>query len=261
MIYEIARMTHDEVAAKLAEGVDTVILPLGATENHGYHCPLSMDSISVDVVARRAADKLKCFYAPLMPYGMSANHMAFKGTMTLSPMTMATVVKELIESLAHHGFRNIIIMTAHGGNFAPIAVGAREAEQTCDCLIAVCNYYVAVKKRMDILLEQPEGTVDPQDYRSHGGTMEVSLAMAHSPEDVKLNKFVLGDVSKVLQNQSSTVQVFVSMEEYDPSGAFGHIEGASAELGRRIIELASDAVRDDVLAAIATFGRGKRGEG
>jgi creatinine amidohydrolase len=181
--------------------------------------------------------------------------------MTLSAMTTTKVEKELIESLAHYGFRNIVIMTAHGGNFAPIAVGAREAERTCDCLIAVCNYYVAVKKKIDILLEQPEGTVDPQAYRSHGGTMEVSLAMLHSPEDVKLNKFVLGDMSKVLQNEGSTVQVFVGMEEYDPSGAFGHIEGASAELGERIIELASDAVRDDVLDAIATFGWRKRGEG
>ena len=260
MIYELERMTHPEVAARLAEGVDTIILPLGATENHGFHAPLAMDSISVDMVARRAADKLNCFYAPLMPYGMSANHLNFKGTMSLTPMTTAAVVRDLILSLAHHGFQHIIIMTAHGGNFAPIQVGAEEARAQCDTLIGVCNYFVAVKKHMAKLLDEPQEGFDVSKWRSHGGTFELALAMVDRPEDVKLDHFVLGDVSKVLMNEGSTVKVLVNMENYHESGAFGGIEKTSAELGQRIIEVASDAVRDDVLRAIAAFCECK-GEG
>lgn len=253
MMYELERMTHPEVAGRLADGVDTIIVPLGATENHGYHAPLRMDSISVDVVGRRAAEKLNCFYAPLMPYGMSVNHMHFKGTMSLNPTTMAAVVRDLALSLAQHGFRHIIMMTAHGGNFASIQVGADEARTQCNALIGVCNYFIAVKKHMAEILGEPPESFDATKWRSHAGTFELALAMLACPEDVNLDQFVYGDLAKVHMNEGSTVRMLVDMEDYHESGAFGGIDRTTPELGRRIVEVASDAVRDDTLRAIETF--------
>lgn len=255
MRYEIARMTFDEVEERLAEGVDTIIVPFGSTEAHGYHCPMGMDSISVDTVLRRTADKLGCFYAPVMPYGMSTNHMSFKGTMTLSPLTLATVVKELCTGLGQHGFRHIILATGHGENFPVLRVGAWEAKRNCDVMIAICNYYVAVKKRFAEILGVPPGSVDARDFRSHGGTMEVSLVLVDTPEDVKMDRFVYQDVTPILENEESTCSVVVDLEEYSPSGNFGRGDYTSAEVGARIIEIASDSVRDDINTAIARYGR------
>jgi creatinine amidohydrolase len=254
-------MTWDEVAARLADGTDTVIVPFGSTEPHGFHCPMGMDSISVDTVLRRAADKLECFYAPVMPYGMSANHMNFKGTLTLSPLTMSTVVKELCECLAQHGFRHVILATGHGENFPAMRVGAWEAKRTCDVMIGICNYYVAVKKYAAEILGLPPRSVNARDYRSHGGTLEVSLALFETPRDVKMDRFAFHDAGPILDNEESTTTVVADLDEYSPSGNFGRGDLASPEVGERIIEIASDAVRDDVRSAIARYGKRRVAQG
>jgi creatinine amidohydrolase/Fe(II)-dependent formamide hydrolase-like protein len=137
-------------------------------------------------------------------------------------------------------------------------VGAWEAKRTCDVMIGICNYYVAVKKYASEILGLPPGTVNARDYRSHGGTLEVSLALFETPQDVKMDRFQFHDAGSVLQNEESTTTVVVDLDDYSASGNFGRGDLASAEVGERIIEIASDAVRDDVRTAIARFGKRQR---
>lgn len=255
MIYELSRMTHDQVAATLAQNISTVLVPLGATEQHGYHLPLSMDTLEVEQVARQTAEKLDCFLAPTLPYGMSLNHMDFKGTMSLTPTTLARFVQELITSLAHHGFKHIIIINGHGGNTAPIMVGAREAKEHCPgVLIAVSDYWNAVSQTYRELLAEHDDSLTLREFSGHGSVMEIAMGLYLIPELVKLDRIVLADATQAVRNETGSVTVVADMKDYTASGSFGTARGADAAAGARILETVAENLSRDIRATIAAFG-------
>ena len=74
-----------------------VIVPLGATEQHGPHLPLHTDTEAVYDVALRAAqaiDERPVLVLPPLRWGFSPMHMTFPGTISLSWETFATLVTE-----------------------------------------------------------------------------------------------------------------------------------------------------------------------
>ena len=98
-------------------GVDTAIVPFCAIEQHGHHLPLGTDWIIADANARALGEKLGAYVLPAMPFGCSREHMAFPGTVTLRPATLAAVLEDIVESLRHHGMVNIVVTSSHGGNW------------------------------------------------------------------------------------------------------------------------------------------------
>ena len=98
--------------------VGTAIVPFGAVEQHGHHLPLGTDWIIADHMGRALAEELEnVLLLPAMPFGNSREHMAFPGTVTLRPATLAAVLDDIVESLRHHGIRTVIVFSAHGGNW------------------------------------------------------------------------------------------------------------------------------------------------
>src|SRR5437660_10385169 len=83
--------------------VDTAIVPFGAVEQHGHHLPLGTDWIIADRMGRALAQALgeDVLLLPAMPFGNSREHMAFPGTITLRPATLAAVLDENPDSLQH----------------------------------------------------------------------------------------------------------------------------------------------------------------
>jgi creatinine amidohydrolase len=100
-------------------GVVTALVTFGAIEQHGHHLPLGTDWIIGDHMARALAEALDedVYVLPCMPFGTSREHMACSGTITLRPMTLASVLEDLVDSLRHHGFQTILLLSAHGGNW------------------------------------------------------------------------------------------------------------------------------------------------
>jgi creatinine amidohydrolase len=99
--------------------VKTAIVSFGAIEQHGHHLPLGTDWIIADGVGRALAEALgeDVLLLPATPFGNSREHMAFPGTITLRPATLAAVLDDIVESLRHHGIRTVIVFSAHGGNW------------------------------------------------------------------------------------------------------------------------------------------------
>jgi len=94
---------------------DRAVLPLGSTEQHAY-LSLSVDSILSEQVAVQAAEPLGVPVFPAMPYGPTPSFMAYPGTVSLRLQNYLAVVRDVLESIAAHGFRRIVIVNGHGGN-------------------------------------------------------------------------------------------------------------------------------------------------
>src|SRR5207247_10210397 len=102
---ELDRMTYDDVEAYLASGEGIVVLPVGATEEHGPHGPLGTDTFAAAIVAMKVAEKLGAVVAPARPYGMSEDQSDFRGTVSLRPSTLALVTREICEHFVRCGYR------------------------------------------------------------------------------------------------------------------------------------------------------------
>lgn len=92
-----------------------VILPIGSTEQHAY-LSLCVDAILSEEVAVAAAEPLGVPVYPALPFGLSPYFMDFPGTVTLRVETYVAVIKDILDSLAQHGFTRILIVNGHGGN-------------------------------------------------------------------------------------------------------------------------------------------------
>jgi len=110
-----ARNTSKEIR----DGKPTIALfGIGAVEQHSIHLPLGTDWLGVDDLTRRVAEALDAFLVPALPFSMSQCHGPMAGTVWLKPETLAAVVRDTVHSLAAQGFRQILIINGHGGNFS-----------------------------------------------------------------------------------------------------------------------------------------------
>ena len=107
-------MTWMQVEQYLLED-DRCVLPLGSTEQHA-HLSLAADAILAEKVAADAAESLGLPVFPAVPYGLTPYFIAYPGTVTLTTGTYAHLLKEVLSSIVHHGFRRILVVNGHGGN-------------------------------------------------------------------------------------------------------------------------------------------------
>ena len=94
---------------------DRCVLPLGSTEQHAY-LSLAVDSILAERLAVEAAEPLGVPVFPVLAYGITPYFRAFPGTVTLRAQTYLAIVRDLLDSIAEHGFKRILIVNGHGGN-------------------------------------------------------------------------------------------------------------------------------------------------
>jgi creatinine amidohydrolase len=181
-------MTSAEVGAALAR-TKTILIPVGATEDHGAHLPLGTDMFEAREICRRAAVALgeqgcEVVIGPAIPFGVSTFHMGFPGTVTLTSSTLILVLKEVMHSLYHHGFRNLLLIHGHDGNLPQMMTAAQDVvNETPDATVAVLNWMVELAKAYakGDLIKSKKG-------ESHGGEGETARIIATHPELVDLSK-------------------------------------------------------------------------
>ena len=123
---------------------DRCVVPLGSTEQHAY-LSLSTDSILSEKVAVDAAAPLGIPVFPAVPYGLAHHWTAFPGTVTLRMETYLGLIGDILDSLAHAGFRRVLMVNGHGGNM-PAANYARQwIAANPEVRILFHNWYAAPK--------------------------------------------------------------------------------------------------------------------
>jgi len=113
----------------------TLVLPIGAIEQHGPHLPIDTD----DWLAVRAAKegvelsvkkyKTKVMYLPGIHFGQSFSHLAWPGRISLSFNTFVTLIYEVIDQLIHEGFKKFVLVNGNGGNEASIITAIRQVTE------------------------------------------------------------------------------------------------------------------------------------
>ena len=116
-----AELTWEQVAAVRDGGIDMVILPVGATEQHGQHLPTGVDTLSAVAVAEGASARTGIPVLPALAYGCSLGHSTkWPGTLPLRPETLARVAFELAEWVDAAGFKRLLMLNGHVTNWAPL---------------------------------------------------------------------------------------------------------------------------------------------
>lgn len=135
----LSELSHVQVEDYLAQG-DTVLVPCGATEQHGAHLPLGVDAMTAIAVATDAAAATGVLLAPPLWYGWSPHHMGFAGTVSLRPETLTALAEDVAVSLLHHGFRRVLFVNGHRlANLPPLSIAATRVRNDTGALVAVAD--------------------------------------------------------------------------------------------------------------------------
>jgi creatinine amidohydrolase len=121
-------MTNPEVEAFL-QTHHTVIVPVGATEQHGPHAPLGTDTLIPREIARRIAAEVGALVGPSLPFTLSYPHIGFKGLVNLRIPTFMAVVEDLCVSFARAGFKRVVFLNGHYDNTYAIAYACANAAE------------------------------------------------------------------------------------------------------------------------------------
>lgn len=207
---------------KWAQAGAVLAVPLGSTEQHGPHLPLSSDTdIAVALCERLAAVRDDVLIAPALDYGSSGEHSAYPGTLSIGQTALEMLVVELGRS-ATETFEHLLLVSSHGGNAEPVT---RAMER------------LRAESR-DVLLFTPQWDGDP-----HAGRTETSMLLTLTPERVRMDHAVLGDTRPLAEIwpmlRSGGVRAV------SESGILGDPTGAHAGEGTALLnELAAALIRD-----------------
>jgi creatinine amidohydrolase len=222
----------------------TVVVPVGAIEQHGPHLPVCADTAIVTHLAHAAADivgdSFPLVVTPTMPFGFSHHHVPLGGTISISSSVLVNVLTDISQSLAAGGFRRIVFVNGHGGNAAAVSVATQSIAYENDQKVHVAGtsyWHVAA----DVLAELD---LDGAPRPGHAGSFETSCLLALRPDLVRMDK---------LPQREAQLQPMAELSDYandatvrkvgiweDSDGRTDDSHAATAEIGQQ------------VLAAIAT---------
>lgn len=175
----IADMNWMQVEAYLQHD-DRAIVPLGSTEQHAY-LSLSVDSILAERVAVEAAEPLGVLVFPVVAYGITPYFMSYPGTINLRVETYLRLVRDILDSLFHSGFRRILLVNGHGGNMPADALATEWAADHPGAQVKFHNWWNAPKTWAKVM--------EIDAHASHASWMEnfpwTRLAGVTMPETIK----------------------------------------------------------------------------
>jgi creatinine amidohydrolase len=235
-------MTWPEVDAALKGGVDTVIVPCGAVEQHGPHLPLFMDAEHGTWLGREVASRMThTLVAPTIRVGCSQHHMAFPGSLTLETETFVAVCRDYCRSLAHHGFTRICMLPTHGGNFRPLdeaLAGLNEAVGP-DCVV---HAYTDLMSLMDIWKEAVASAGGPAgNVGGHADVAESSLMLVMHPDLVRVDLATAGYFPDPTAESYARI-IRDGLRTVTPTGVLGDARGMSREAGVACLNALAAAV-------------------
>jgi creatinine amidohydrolase len=250
-----SRLTTRDFRA-LDPATTVAVLPLGATEQHGPHLPLCVDSTLVDGIVAAAlpllpAD-LQVLFLPTQQIGLSPEHARFPGTLTLSSETLIRLWGEIGAGVARAGVRKLVLFNAHGGHVGAMDIVARELRATHGLIVYSASWF-----NLPLGDAGARFSADEHRFGVHAGDMETSMMLALAPDHVAMD--AARDFASTSRQRAADYSILGNgrsaklgwaMEDYNPEGAAGNAAAATAEKGRALIDAAASQLAG-LLAEVA----------
>jgi len=178
----LQEMKWEEVEEALDRSGNVAIIPVGSTEQHGKHLPLGTDSFNAIGLANDAALMTGAVVTPPIYFGWSPHHMWLPGTITLRPEVLTELVVDVCKSLAHHGFKKIVIINGHRmANLPPLQQAAAKVQMETGVSVVLLDPYP--------MSEKIRGELNIPSI-GHGDEMETSHMLFLHPELVEMDKVI-----------------------------------------------------------------------
>ena len=169
---------------EVAKKQPVVVLPIGSVEDHGPHLPLDVDNFLIwslcEAAAQRAGGDM--LLMPIIPFGFETHHMDFPGTIDIHMEHLLHFVLDVTKSVAHHGFRRILIADGHGSNMPILDLVARQTILETEALCAAFLWPSLAIPELRKIRESPRGGI------SHACELETSLYLYLDQSRVQMQK-------------------------------------------------------------------------
>jgi creatinine amidohydrolase len=221
------------------------VLPVAATEQHGPHLPLSVDTTLLEGVIAATLAALpasaRVLFLPTQAVGLSTEHTAFAGTLSLSPQTLISLWTEIGAGVARAGVKKLVLLNSHGGHAGVLDVVARELRVRHGLIVYTTSWFNLP------LGEAVMGQFSAAEHRFgiHAGDIETSMMLALAPERVDMRQ--AQDFPSTSQARAARYAVLGdgrsaklgwAMQDYNPQGAAGNASAATAAKGRALLDAA-----------------------
>ena len=229
-----------------------ILIPIGHTEQHGFHLPLSVDTIIIESIAKGTADKVptRSFAMPVMPYGVSTHRSSFAATMNAGGRAFEDFWLAVIDALVARGFDRFYLMSGHGGNtsfLVNIVKYAGERHRRIFC----ATTWLHTSGRIGAEALQKYRT-SPIGGMGHACELETSYLLHLRPDLCKIER-VVDEVDFVATPdyymdwiEGGSLVANPPWDDDTKTGAYGAGSHATAEKGRLWLEAAIEEKADHV---------------
>jgi creatinine amidohydrolase len=225
--------------AESVSGHPLAILPLGSLEFHGPHNPLGSDSIIISGIAEHVAVRTNGLLFPTVNFTQSPAHTAhFLGTISVRPEVMTMYLADILRNIVHLGFRKIFILNGHDGNIGPgRGAIAQVADEAKDAALLFASWWEflpsEMMKKLNMFHQSNGG-------HGHGGPLETSAVAAFRPELIHPDKS--RDLPEPPDLSGGAPYFLQKSTAADWPGYSGHVSEASAEKGRKLVQISEDGI-------------------
>ena len=206
---------------EIKRGNKRIIIPLGSTEQHGPHLPVSTDTIIAEYFANQLTKKIPSYSLSGIPSGVSFEHRPFFN-ISISNDLLSELLSQICISLGENGFNQIIIINGHRGNMGVVQYIPQKVERiNSKVKVFGINYWHLIEREFD-----------------HGGFVETSLMLAIAPKLVQMHKAKSGYLNKkMLHSTYTTFLSNTSSFKITRNGVLGDPRKATKEEGKNIISI------------------------
>jgi creatinine amidohydrolase len=236
--------TRDFAALDVAATV--AVLPLGATEQHGPHLPLGVDTVLAEGIVAASLPRLPAdlpvLFLPTQQIGLSPEHARFAGTLTLSAETVIRMWKEIGAGVARAGVKKLVLFNAHGGHVGAMDIVARELRAEHGLIVYSVSWF-------NLPLGDAGAQFGAGEHRFgvHAGDIETSMMLALAPQQVRMaeaKNFRSTSEQRAadyaILGNGKSAKLGWAMEDYNPQGAAGNAAAATAARGQAVVDAAAE---------------------
>ena len=239
--------------ARLDPARTIAVLPVAATEQHGPHLPLSVDTVLADGIVAASLPHLPAdlsvLFLPTQAVGLSPEHARFPGTLTLKAETVLRLWTDIGESVAAAGVRKLLLFNSHGGQVSVLDLVARDLRARLNLLVYSCSWF-------KLPLHDAQGqdlnalfSAEEHRFGIHGGEIETSMMLALAPARVQMSQaqnFVSTAQARARQfpilGNGRSAKLGWQTQDYHCAGAVGNAAAATAAKGEALVQAAGRAL-------------------